>query len=230
MTLQTKLVISFTILLLAIIAAVGIAASRSIENILVAQTDRALTSFVTRGPDPRPDRGVPESLPNQPELPPEEVADVTDGLFLRPFAELVIAPDGTVLRSEPSGFADDPDPLPDTSDLPATSGLVFLDSVDGTLRYRASISTFDDGVVVVRAAPLSDVATATSSLIRALLLTGGGVLLLGGTATWWTVHHAFRPVDVMVDTAEEIAAGDLTSLVPENAATIELNRLCSALN
>ena len=38
MTLQTKLVISFTILLLAIIAAVGIAASRSIENILVAQT------------------------------------------------------------------------------------------------------------------------------------------------------------------------------------------------
>ena len=47
MTLQAKLVISFTLLLLGVVATVGIAASQSIENILVAQTDRNLTNFVT---------------------------------------------------------------------------------------------------------------------------------------------------------------------------------------
>jgi two-component system OmpR family sensor kinase len=230
MTLQTRLVISFSILLLAVIATVGVAASRSIENILVAQTDRTLTSFVTRGPEPRPDHGEPEPIPDQPEPPPDEISTNTDEPFLRSFAELFIAPDGTVLRSEPSGFADDPDPLPDVTELPATSGLAFLDSVDGTLRYRASIETFGDGVVVIRAAPLRDIATATSSLIRALLLAGGGVLLLGGVATWWTVHRAIRPVDEMVETAETIAAGDLTSRVPDTATTSELNRLGNALN
>lgn len=230
MTLQTKLVISFTVLLLGVIAAVGVAASRSIENILVAQTDRTLTSFVTRGPEPRPDRGIPEPLPNQPEPRPEETSTLTEEPFLRPFAELFVAPNGTVFHSEPSGFADDPDPLPDTKDLPAASGLMFLDSVDGTLRYRASVVTLDDGVVVIRAAPLGDIATATSSLIRALLLTGAGVLLLGGAATWWTVRRAIRPVDEMVETAEDIAGGDLTSRVPATATTTELSRLGSALN
>ena len=89
---------------------------------------------------------------------------------------------------------------------------------------------FDDGAVVVRAAPLRDVATATASLIRSLLVVGAGVLLLGGAATWWTVHRAVRPVDEMVETAEQIAAGDLTSRVPETATTTELSRLGSALN
>lgn len=225
MTLQSKLVISFTVLLLAVIAAVGIAASRSIENILVAQTDRNLTSFVTRGPEPRPE---PASEPTEPPL--DAISPDTDEPFLRPFAEVIIAPDGTVIRSEPSGFADNPDPLPDTVALPATSGLVFLDSEDGTLRYRASIDTLSDGVVVIRAAPLGDVATATNSLIWALLLAGGAVLLLGGAATWWTVHRAIRPVDEMVETAEIIAAGDLTSRVPKSATTSELSRLGTALN
>jgi len=235
MTLQTKLVISFTVLLLGVIAAVGVVASRSIESILVAQTDRTLTSFVTRGPEPRPERNAFEPLPDQPgsppaETPPEEINAVIDEPFLRPFAELFVAPNGTVFHSEPSGFADDPDPLPDTTELPTTSGLVFLDSVDGSLRYRANIEILNDGVAVIRAAPLGNIATATSSLIRALLLAGGGVLLLGGAATWWTVHRAIQPVDEMVETAETIAAGDLASRVPETATTSELQRLGVALN
>ena len=94
MTLQTKLVISFTVLLLAVIAAVGVAASRSIETILVAQTDRTLTSFVTRGPEPQPDRGEPEPIPDQPEPPSDEIRAEPEEPFLRSFAELFIAPDG----------------------------------------------------------------------------------------------------------------------------------------
>jgi two-component system OmpR family sensor kinase len=135
-----------------------------------------------------------------------------------------------VLRNDPSGFADDPDPLPAITHLPGGSGLVFLDSIDGNLRYRASVDLRRDGSIVVYAAPLRDVERATSSLVQSLLLAGGGVLLLGGAATWWTVRRAVQPVDEMVDTAEAIAAGDLTSRVPDTATTTELARLGRALN
>ena len=139
MTLQAKLVISFTVLLLAVVAAVGIAASQSIESILVAQTDRTLTSFVTRGPDPRDGSALPPPPPDQEEGRTNEPAPTFGEVFLRPFAEMLIDSDGTVIRAEPSGFADEPDPLPDVTELSATSGLVFLDSVGGDLRYRAII-------------------------------------------------------------------------------------------
>lgn len=228
MTLQTKLVISITVLLLVVIAAVGVVASRSIETILVTQTDRTLLSIGTRSPRPEPEFSSPgpDDGPPAPEPDTQEDRDP----FLRPFAEVLIGSDGTVIRAEPSGFADAPDPLPDVAELDEDSGLVFVDSVDGTLRYRANIVALGDGSEVVYAAPLRDVATATSSLVRALLLAGGGVLLLGAAATWWTVRRAIRPVDEMVDTAESIAAGDLTSRVPDLATTTELARLGAALN
>ena len=84
--------------------------------------------------------------------------------------------------------------------------------------------------MVVHAVPLRDVTTATSALIRALLIAGGGVLLLGGAATWWTVRGAMRPVDEMVETAEAIAAGDLTRRVPDLDPGTELGRLGGSLN
>jgi two-component system OmpR family sensor kinase len=233
MTLQTKLVISFTVLLLGVIAAVGVVASRSIENILVAQTDRTLLSFGIRIPRPAPELSVPEPREGERDgaaIEPGSDPDASRELFLRPFAELLVAADGTVLRSEPSGFADDPDPLPDLDQLDPGAGLSFVDSDDGSLRYRTNTIQLGDGVRVVYAAPLRDVATATNSLIRALLLAGGGVLLLGGAATWWTVRQAIRPVDEMVDAAETIAAGDLTRRVADLETTSELRRLGTALN
>ncbi|MCB2224941.1 MAG: HAMP domain-containing histidine kinase [Actinobacteria bacterium] len=218
MSLQTRLVAAITIVLLAVIVAAGVVAGRSIESILVAQTDRTLSSFLNRGPIPQggPDRRDAETGADEP--------------FLRPMAELHVASDGTVVLARPSGFADDPDPLPDVSGLEPESELVFLDAEDGSLRYRAKAIWFPDGSSIVVASPLRDVATATASLIRALLLAGGGLLLLGGAATWWTVRRATRPVDQMVETAETIAGGDLTSRVPETATTTELARLGTALN
>ena len=53
MTLRTKLVISFTLLLFVVIAGVGVAASRSVREILVAQIDQTLTSLADRGPVPQ---------------------------------------------------------------------------------------------------------------------------------------------------------------------------------
>lgn len=220
MSLRTRLVISFTVLLLAVIFAVGFVASRSIEEILVGQIDQNLLSIADRGPAPLP----------RPTEPPPGDEPFNDEPFFRSAAELVVAPDGTVVFSRASGFADAPDPLPDVAALAGVNGFTFVDSVDGSLRYRALVRSQPDGATVVRAGPLREVATATSDLIRTLLLAGGGVLLLGAVGTWWTVRRSMRPVDEMVDTAEAIAGGDLTRRVPELDPGTELGRLGGSLN
>jgi two-component system OmpR family sensor kinase len=216
MTLSTKLVISFIVLLLAAITVVGVVASRSVEEILIGQIDDMLTGFADRGPGPG---GGGDGPPPRDEEP-----------FFNPFAEILIAQDGSIAFAKPSGFADDPDPLPDVTGLDGTEGLTNLESVDGSLEYRAHVSTIRNDAVAVRAAPLDEVADATASLVRTLLLAGGLVLAVGATATWWTVKRAMRPVDEMVDTAEAIAGGDLTRRVPEGDANTELGRLGASLN
>jgi two-component system OmpR family sensor kinase len=226
--LRTRLVISFTVLLLAVVVAVGLAASRSIEGILIEQVDRVLVGFAERGPFLR-----------QPGPEPDEV---DRRLIHRDIAEMVLNADGGVEFSAPSGFADDPDPLPDVSELPTGTQPVFLAAVDGSLRYRAIVSHFPEGyelpggtrlaegTSVVRAAPLRDVQTAGEELLRTVALAGAAVLLLGGTATWWTVKRSMNPVEHMVGTAEAIASGDLTRRVPELEPGTELARLGGALN
>lgn len=212
MSLRTKLVISFTFLLLLVIVTVGLIATRSVESILVAQIDRTLAGFVGRGPGPGP----------HPEPPDDE--------FYRPIAEVLADAQGTVLESRPSGFSDDPDPLPDVSDLAGKEGTVNLPSVDGSLEYRAVIGELPDDARLVTAAPLTQVDAAGDELLRTVALAGFVILLLGAAATWWTVKKAMEPVEQMVETAEAIASGDLSRRVPDLEPGTELGRLGVSLN
>lgn len=226
MSLRTKLVISFTTLLLVVIATVGFVASRSIETILINQIDQTLAGFLQRGPLPPGNFGPAPGLSPEPEQQGEEV--------LRSTAEVIVDADGDIAWSRPSGFRDDPDPLPDVSDIPDTDGPFFVSSIDGTIEYRAVARPLPEeiaaGATLIRAAPLTEVSAATSSLVQTLLLSGVGVLLLGGAATWWTVERSMSPVEQMVETAETIAAGDLSQRVPQLNPDTELGRLGASLN
>jgi two-component system OmpR family sensor kinase len=225
MSLRARLVISFTVLLLLVIAAVGLVASRSIEGILVGQIDRTLVGFANRGPGPSFQIGFPS--PESPE---------NDEEFLVPIAEVLVNGDGNVLFSRPSGFQDDPDPLPDVSELPDTTEPFTLPAVDGSFDFRAIAVTIPEEltdpelVTMVHAAPLTAVDEATDSLIQSLILAGLGVLLVGGAATWWTVERSMKPVEQMVETAEAIASGDLSRRVPDLEPGTELGRLGKSLN
>jgi two-component system OmpR family sensor kinase len=222
MALRTKLVISFTGLLLVAIATVGVVASRSMEGILVDQIDRTLVGFVVRGPGPQPNPGPgPEPAPSGGE---------EDDSLRRDVAEVIIDEKGVVVVALPSGFFDDPDPLPDVTNLPPTSEPMNIPSVDDTFEYRAIAQVRSDGSILVRAFPLDGVDDATSALIRTLAVTGSVVLLVGAFATWWMVRSSMRPVDQMVDTAEAIAGGDLTHRVDELNPRTELGRLATSIN
>jgi two-component system OmpR family sensor kinase len=215
MSLRTRLVLSFTVLLLVVIAIVGLVAARSIEGILIAQIDRVLVGFSERGPGPE------SHAEPRPESPDE---------LLRPIAEVLVAGDGSVIEARPSGFSDQPDPLPDVSNLPETTEPVNLPSVDDSLEYRAVITSFPDETRLVRGAPLTDVAAASAELLRTVALAGAITLFLGAAATWWTIRKAMEPVQQMVETAETIASGDLSRRVPELDPGTELGRLAASLN
>jgi len=219
MSLRTRLVASFTVLLMGTMVVVGIVASRSVEGILIRQIDQNLLAIADRGPPPIADIDAPSVDPPIERTP-----------FLRAFAQVLVDADGAVAFASASGFADSPDPLPDVDELADRSGFTFVDSIDDTLRYRALAQPAPDGSLSVWAVPLVGVTTATDDLIRALLIAGGAVFLLGAAGTWWMVRRSMRPVEEMVDTAEAIADGDLSRRIPDLDPSTELGRLGFSLN
>jgi two-component system OmpR family sensor kinase len=152
----------------------------------------------------------------------------------RATATLVYAADGQVLYAEPSGFRDNPDPLPVVSpaDLAAGVGHIFTTgAADGSgARFRVLVRAADSGFYLVVAAPLHDV-DATISGLKALV-AGTGVLVLIGVivVAWMTIRHELRPIDAMIETAGVIARGDLSQRVEQGSAASEVGRLGAALN
>lgn len=202
-------------LLLVAIAALGVVASRSTTAILTRQIDREIGVIANRGGTLLP-----------------RLAERTD----RPqvplgYAVMLFDATGEVIRSNPAGFEDDPEPLPVLTPAElASRQLITVPSSDAQLDYRALVVPLNTGQTVVLAAPLHQIAEARQSLGRALLVAGTLVTLIGAAATWYTVRREFKPVDAMVETAEAIAGGDLTRRVPEADDDTELGRLANSLN
>lgn len=213
MTLRTRLVVSLTGLLLLVVAAVGVAASRSVHGILVDQIDGSLVAVAAR-------RGFPTGTGEQP----------ADTVLFRSIAEIHMTRAGRVILARPSGFTDDPDELPDIAGLPRREGFAYVPSADRSIRYRTFVDARPSGAVSIYATPMTAVTEAVRTLIRKLALAGGAVLLLGGAATWWTVKRATEPVDEMIEVAASIAAGDLGRRIPELDPGSELGKLATALN
>ena len=159
-----------------------------------------------------------------------------DDPYERPIARLVYAPDGELLDTDPSGYPDAPDPLPL---LPAVSGpglaqiegrIVTLPATNGPLTYRVLTERRPDGIVIVTAAPLSDVEDAIVQVVRAVALAALATLAVVALASWWLIRSGLRPVDQMIDTATAIAGGALSRRVPDANPRTELGRLGTALN
>jgi two-component system, OmpR family, sensor kinase len=213
-TLRARLIIAFTVLVLVVIALVGAVAIRSTRAVLIDQIeDRIRTASVS------------DIFP---------AIEQDQGQAGRTLAVLVFNPGGELVRSLPSGLPGRLDPLPDLgrlSDLPVPFGKMFtVSAVSGDSEYRA-VAVQGRGVrTYVIAHTLHDVARAEAALTRRLLTGGLLVLVAGAAGVWVTIRRGLRPVDDMIDTAEAIAAGDLSRRIPEADPRSELGRLGASIN
>jgi two-component system OmpR family sensor kinase len=116
---------------------------------------------------------------------------------------------------------------------PAESGNGVLRTVGSVGRgppWRLRISTLPNGDTLVLALPMRDVAATLHDLRWIELAVTSAVLLAAAAAGFLVVRLGLRPLDDIEETAEYIAAGDLTRRVPEANPRTEVGRLAVALN
>ena len=104
-------------------------------------------------------------------------------------------------------------------------------SSTGDSRYRlVARGQGSEGRLLVLGLALDDVDAAVRRLVAVEVLAVLVILAVLGLVTWWVIRLGVRPVRQMTETAEAIAAGDLSRRVPEGAAGTEAGALGAALN
>jgi len=103
-------------------------------------------------------------------------------------------------------------------------------SVGGGPPWRLRVANLPDGDTVVVALPMRDVAATLHDLRWIELAVTAAVLLAVGGAGLVLVRLGLHPLYDIEETAEDIAAGDLTRRVPDARPRTEIGRLGVALN
>jgi two-component system OmpR family sensor kinase len=108
---------------------------------------------------------------------------------------------------------------------------ITVDSKDGSLRYRARAAVTRGGVgLTIVAIPLNGVEERLDRLLLVEGLVIAGVLLLLAAVSWVLVRVGLRPLERIGDTADAIAAGDLSRRVDVATSKTEVGRLGLAFN
>lgn len=108
-----------------------------------------------------------------------------------------------------------------------------VQAVDNEIRWRVLVTMLPDGSALTLAHAMADVDNAVARLILVEVLVGTGVLVILAALGVGMVRKSLRPLVEIEQTAEAIAAGDLTQRVPEaeqEQPRSELGRLARALN
>ena len=169
----------------------------------------------------------------------QRLADLTatDQDAGRRLAVMQLDRQGNVVRSFPSGFASDPDPLPDLPTYPggiprsAYGQITQVPSVDGTIQYRV-LTGMGNGPnsIVAIAAPLTGVDAAQQSLVRTLVAVGALVMAAMLAVAWLVIRQGLLPLERIAHTAEEISAGNLSHRAGVPHDDTEVGRLGTAFD
>ncbi|MCA1712896.1 MAG: HAMP domain-containing histidine kinase [Actinobacteria bacterium] len=204
--LRIKLVAALTVLVALALLVSGFAASAALRGYLMDRVDENLVRTVQladrRGParDDRPRLRRPDE-----------------------YAVQLYAPDGTVARAFAAAA-----PVVPPGQVAARTGRPFTAGGAGR-QWRVVVVPLGAGVVAV-AADLSEVSRTLHRLALLELGIGAVVLLLFAGIGYGVVRTSLRPLVEVEETAEAIAAGDLTRRVPEDDPRTEVGRLARALN
>ena len=82
----------------------------------------------------------------------------------------------------------------------------------------------------IAAFPLADVQATVARLVLLQLLVGLAVVVIAGAIGYVLVRRSLKPLDDMADTAQEIAAGDLSLRVADDASSTEVHELSTSFN
>ncbi len=152
-------------------------------------------------------------------------------------ATLLIDAGGTVVYSSPSGYPDDPDPLPDLAGLtPAQldrrTGTIFTvdASDDSRTRYRVLLRGIPGAGYLAVAAPLDEIDATTRNLLVGITLRSLAILAVLLLVVWLVIRRGLRPIDDMIASAGQIADGDLSHRIELEDDASEVGRLGLALN
>ena len=112
-----------------------------------------------------------------------------------------------------------------------TSTLQTVPAIDGKNRWRARVVDLpDSGQKLVFAVSLADADATVTQLTRLSILISGLILLLTAVGAAAIARIGLRPLQEIENTAEQIAAGDLTQRVPAFRPQTEVGRLARSLN
>ncbi len=135
----------------------------------------------------------------------------------------VLAADGTLVESVPSGAA----PLIDPADVPAAGEVRTVTLSEGEGRLVAQ-SAGDRTVLVAGA--LDDVQESTAALVAGLAIGVPVAAAVLAVLVWWAVGRALRPVEDLRREVETIGGSDLSRRVAEPAVPEEIGRLARTMN
>jgi two-component system OmpR family sensor kinase len=224
MAIRTKIAAAMAVLLIVAVAVIGFVTVQIVSDKLTGQVDEELQKVTSGDNLDRWYLQVQVSATRD-EQPP---------MLASPYALMLFDADGTIEAQQQSGTASNPQPMPDITTAPATDQFFTVESVDGSVTYRAYAKTFPftDGETrtFVVATPLTEVQASISTLTRTAVITGILMAGMGILAAWIITRRGMRVVDHMVDDAETVAAGNLGHRITAADPRTEMGRLSLALN
>ncbi len=252
MSIKARLVIIISILVTAAFVLTGIITVRETRAGMVDRVDETLFAIQSKS-NPKdgnnwsngrrqggPGLGFPANQSGQDgsaaEVETDDDGSSGGGVYRRSTATLSIGRDGTVSGASPSGYVDDPDPLPDLSgydfdELQDKAGDTFTSgAIEGGLEYRVLVQPQGPGSVSVVAIPLSDVDATIRNLTLIIAVLGVVVLVTMTGLVWFVIRRSLAPIDSMISTAGLIASGDLSQRVEIEDERTEVGALGGALN
>ena len=221
MSLRTRLVLSLALLTAAALLAAGFIVVQLTRASLVERMDRELLAIADAST--RIERLT-------------ELADA-DSEAGRRLAVMRLDRTGSVLRAFPSGFASDPDPLPqlpvyqDGIPSEALGVVAQRSSIDGALEYRVLTERSSrPNAIVAIAAPMTTIVAAERALIRTMLIVGLAAMGAMLIVAWVVIRRGLLPLERIAATAEQITAGDLSHRAGVPHDDTEVGRLGSAFD
>ena len=230
MTVRRRLIIGVTAALIVTLALSGLLTVTLVRGRLLAEVDADLRSRVAvvssavdeLGALPLPGQGPFTSPGPGIRTPPRIDTAVT-----------VFDSQGNVVSFLPDGTVENPASGPDLSSVDPGDLIGEFESVgssDGSTDYRITALEIGSIGTAVLAMPLTDVRDAVRAVSRIASIVGVVAALVVAATAWVIVRSQLRPIDAMVEIAEEIAAGDLTPRIDVSEPNTEVGHLGTALN